>query len=151
MSQYGPINFSFRDPKVLHWAALALGLSLLLAAAIVGLMFLLEPPRHTNDFVGALVLLGVLLVGGVSSTAYAIFNIAAPAEWHVTASHVFRARGERIVRSIAFRGTPAPNLTQIVRYGEVISVRVQFKGAYLMVPTLDVARAIQASWKAQNT
>ena len=115
MSPFGPIQFSFPAPKILFWAALTVGVCLGLLACVIAITLVMEPPRNTSNLFGLLAFLAVFLLAGVTLCAYGIYNIAAPAEWHVTATHVFRARGERILRSVAYRGTPAPTLTQYVQ------------------------------------
>lgn len=154
MISYGSVRFSFGDPKSPYWAAVVLGVCLALAGAIIVLVLALSDSRNTDlhnlDAVVGLLFVAAILLGGAALVAYGGYNLAFPAEWHLTATHVYRARGSNEVRVLDLRTLPTPLLRQQMRYGQIISVWVCFGSTILVAPSLEVARAVHAAWKAQQ-
>jgi hypothetical protein len=147
MTEFGTTLFSFPDPRAPKWALVILGLALLVAGGLIGLVFAIDPPSNLSDAIGFGAMIALFLVGGASLAAFGVWDLRTAPEWHVTATHAFRARGSRVVRAIALREAPTASMTQNVRYGHVVSVRVDLGRAAVIAPSVDVARAIVGAWQ----
>lgn len=155
---FGPIRFSFREAPGPIWAGLALGLALIAAGALLGLVFTVEGTAHASpeDARAVVILLAMTAGSGLLVTPLALYGLVRRAEWHVTSTHLYRTRGARVLRSHELAKLPAPLVTDVYRYGQLIGVRVSFgeprwnevqaPGAF--APSRDVATAIADAWQA---
>jgi hypothetical protein len=146
-TDYGAPLVSFSDPRAPKWALLVLGVTLLFTGGLLVLIVAAEGmPASRDDALGLGVLLALCMLGGALCAALGLRDLVTKPEWHVSATHVYRTRGTRVVRSIALREQPSATMTQIVRYGVVIAVRVNLGRAAVMAPNLDTAQAIVNAW-----
>jgi hypothetical protein len=153
MSTNSSTLFSFRDPRAPQWALFILGLALGAAGALVGLVLVIEGMSKPIDggLIGGLAFVGFLLLGGLFTTLYGLRDLVWSPEWRVTGSEAVRRRSAQVLRTVAFERAPEPTLTRVVRYGVVISVRVDFGGSVIVAPNLDTAQAIYRVWLGANT
>jgi hypothetical protein len=141
--------FTFRDPRAPQWALFILGLALLAGGALLTLILVIEgvPTELNGDAFAAIGMLGTLGLGGFAATVFGLRSLIWSPEWQVTATHAVRRRGTRVLRTVVLSDAPAPTLMQIVRYGQVISVRVTFGKAVIVAPNLDIAHALVDVWR----
>lgn len=153
MPDLGKILFSFPDARAPKWALFILGLALLAAGGLLVLVFAVEqtPEPIDEDAIGAGVLLGGLLLGGAASAFFGLRDLVGRPEWHVTASHAYRTRGTKVIRSIALAEQPTPQLTAFQRYGHVVSVRVQLGRSAIMMPSMEAAQTVVNAWRTAKS
>jgi hypothetical protein len=149
VTEYGKTLFSFGDPRGPQWAMLALGIALLAAGGLLILIFAVEGTSRasSDDVAGVVALIAMMAVPGAVLVPFALRNLITRPEWHVTATHAFRARGAEIVRVIVLRDQPSAELTQIQRYGSIMAVRVDLGRAAIIAPSVDIARAVVEAWR----
>lgn len=151
--EYGEPLFTFGDHRAPQWAAVALGLALLLAAIIVGLLlvFAAAPPAGIADLVGAALIVGLMGFGGVVFSVIGVRDLLTDPEWHVSSTHVFRTRGTRVIKAFALRDLPPPRLEVHDAYGWTMGVWIYFGRRVIVAPTEDVAQAVAQVWQEANT
>jgi hypothetical protein len=153
MTDHGKTLFSFHDPRAPQRALFILGLALLACGAIFVLLIAVGamPMRASDDLIAGVVFVSSFLLGGTFLTAYGLRDLLGSPAWHITPTHAFRTRGQRVIKELVLRDQPAPKTILMQRYGQTISVRVEFGRIAIVAPNQDVARAIAEAWQKSRS
>jgi hypothetical protein len=147
-TDYGEPRFSFRDHRGPVWAMLVLGLALGAAGLIFMAIGLIEPPKKPDDLAVMGVMVGVFVTGGAFFAIWGLRDLLQPPQWHISASHAFRTRGDKVIKVVDLAQQAEVQLIEMIRFGKVFGVQVKLGDSMIVAPSTDVARAIVEVWEA---
>jgi hypothetical protein len=149
MLPYGKPTLSFPDQAALGWAALVLGLSVLLAGVLLTILLLTQGTvgAATGDALAGLCFLALLWLFGIGLSYACVRDLLGKPTWHVSSTHVWRTRGSKVIVTVELAQAPEATVVDSRRRGHTMWFSVRLGGQNVITPSRDVAYQIAGLWR----